>query len=72
MELIIGWALARSGSYKSYEILIEYLDDMRAILAEFTHDTLLKITNHDFGKVKGDWEYWLARNKANFKPEKTN
>ena len=72
MELILGRALARSGSYKGYEILIEYLDDMRAILAEFAHDTLVKITNRDFGKVMGDWKNWLARNKANLIPEKTN
>jgi len=72
MELILGRALARSGSDKGYQILIEYLDDMRAVLAEFAHDTLVKITNRDFGKVKGDWKNWLARNKANLKPEKTN
>lgn len=72
MELILGRALSRSGSEKGYEILIEYLDDMRAVLAEFAHGTLFKITSRDFGKDKEDWKSWLARNNAKLKPEKTN
>ena len=40
---------------------------MRAVLAEFAHNNLVKITDHDFGKVKEDWKNWLAKN--NYKPE---
>jgi flavin-dependent dehydrogenase len=60
MELILGRSLARSGSTEGYEILIEYLDDMRAVLAEFAHNALVKITDLDFGKDKEEWSGWLA------------
>ena len=63
LELILGRALARSGSLTGYEILIEYLDDMRAILAEFAHTTLGKITDQDFGKSKDLWSHWLISNE---------
>lgn len=68
MELILGRALARSGSAAGYEILIEYLDDMRAVLAEFSHGTLVKITKRDFGKKKEQWNKWLTTNKDGLKP----
>ena len=60
MEMILGRALARSGSEEGYQILVEYLDDMRAVLAEFAHNTLVKITDIDFGKGKEEWSSWLA------------
>ncbi|NND05651.1 MAG: FAD-dependent oxidoreductase [Saprospiraceae bacterium] len=62
MELILGRALSRSGSVEGYQILVEYLDDMRAILAEFAHTTLVKITDQDFGKDKVFWSHWLTSN----------
>lgn len=61
MELILGRSLARSGSAEGYEILIEYLDDMRGVLAEFAHNALVKITQlDDYGKNKEEWSSWLA------------
>jgi hypothetical protein len=60
MELILGRALARSGSEEGYQTLIEYLDDMRAVLAEFAHNALIKITGFDFGKDKRKWKNWLT------------
>jgi len=72
MELILGRALARSGSDEGYEILIEYLDDMRAVLAEFAHDTLVEVSNYDFGKDKQEWNNWLASNISALKPKRTN
>jgi hypothetical protein len=68
MELILGRALARSGSAEGYEVLIEYLEDMRAVLAEFSHGTLIKITKRDFGKKKEEWSKWLTINKGGLKP----
>lgn len=68
MELILGRALARSGSAEGYEILIEYLDDMRAVLAEFSHNTLVKITNCDFGKNRDEWSRWLITNNDRLNP----
>jgi flavin-dependent dehydrogenase len=68
IELILGRALARSGSVVGYEVLIEYLDDMRGVLGEFSHGTLVKITKHDFGKNKEEWGNWLTTNKGELTP----
>ena len=68
MELILGRALARSGSAEGYEVLIEYLDDMRAILAEFAHGALVKITDRDFGKNKQEWSDWMNAIATDLKP----
>ena len=68
LELIIGRALARSGSVDGLEILVEYLDDARAILTEFAHTTLIKITDKDFGKNKQKWSAWVNSNAVDFKP----
>jgi flavin-dependent dehydrogenase len=68
MELILGRALARSGSTDGYEVLIEYLDDMRAALAEFAHTTLHRVSSCDFGKDKMEWKAWLAAHKNELKP----
>lgn len=68
MEIILGRALARSGSAEGYEVLIEYLDDMRAALSEFVHVTLVRIADCDFGKDKGEWNKWLASNRNKLEP----
>ena len=68
LELIIGRALARSGSVDGLEILVEYLDDARAILTEFAHTTLIKITGEDFGKNKQKWSDWISAGTSDFQP----
>ena len=68
LELIIGRALARSGSVDGLEILVEYLDDARAILTEFAHTTLIKITGEDFGKNKQEWSDCINAIATDFKP----
>ena len=68
MEIILGRALARSGSAEGYKVLIEYLDDMRAVLAGFAHISLVKISNEDFGKDKDKWTNWLRRNETSLAP----
>ena len=68
LELIIGRALARSGSVDGVNILVEYLDDARAILTEFAHTTLIKITEKDFGKNKQEWSTWINAIATDFKP----
>jgi flavin-dependent dehydrogenase len=68
MELILGRGLARSGSAQGYEVLIDYLDDMRAILTEFAHGTLMKITHQDFGKDTDAWNKWLTANENTIEP----
>lgn len=59
LELEIGTALARSGSKEGFEILINYLDDSRSILAEYAHNSLILIREKDFGKGKDHWQKWL-------------
>jgi len=68
LELNLGRALARSGDIDGLNILIEYLDDMRAVLAEFAHTTLIRITNHDFGKNKSEWTAYANSITGSFKP----
>jgi hypothetical protein len=68
LELIIGRALTRSGSVDGLKILIEYLDDVRAVLAGFANSTLVKITSKDFWKNKSEWNNWLSLNESSFKP----
>lgn len=59
LELEIGTALARSGSIEGYEILVDYLDDNRAILAVYARNSLKLIQNGDFGQDKDRWRKWL-------------
>lgn len=59
LELEIASALARSGSKEGFKILVEYLDDNRAIMAQFAHNALKSIQNEDFGKNKALWQQWL-------------
>jgi hypothetical protein len=68
LELGIGRALARCGSPAGFEILISYLDDNRALLAEFAHTTLTAVTDRDYGKDARSWSGWLAEAKDSFKP----
>jgi thioredoxin reductase len=68
LELEIGTALARSGSKKGYEILIDYLDDSRAILGDYAHNSLKRIQNEDFKKNKDMWKQWLERIKDQISP----
>ena len=68
LELAIGRAMARCGSYKGIEILINYLDDNRALLAEQAHTELVSISGKDYGKSKKIWLEWLEENKNFLKP----
>jgi hypothetical protein len=49
MELMIGRALARCGSPLGFEILIAYLEDTRASLAEGAHSRLIALIGQDRG-----------------------
>jgi len=68
LELTIGRAMARCGSAAGYRVLIAYLDDTRALLAEHAHTELREITNEDFGKDAGAWSSWLATPNSEFQP----
>jgi len=68
LEVSIGRALARCGSTDGIDILISYLDDNRALLAEFAHTTLVAIAECDYGKDTRAWWTWLNEVKDSFKP----
>ena len=68
LELAIGRALARCGSSDGINVLISYLDDNRAILAEGAHTELVSITGRDYGKDAHAWRYWLEKAKDSIKP----
>ena len=68
LELLLGRAMARCGSIDGYNLLIEYLDDNRAVLAEFANTALSKITSVDYGKDKNDWNKWIEANEPIIEP----
>jgi ribulose 1,5-bisphosphate synthetase/thiazole synthase len=68
LELGLGKALARCGSPAGYRILIEYLDDNRAALAEQAQSNLIRLAGRDCGKVRSEWEEWLSANLSTLRP----
>ncbi|MGZ4162168.1 MAG: hypothetical protein ACXVNF_15415, partial [Neobacillus sp.] len=68
LELAVGRALARCGSAKGYEILINYLDDVRSLLSKQAHTELMRLSATDFQKDIKAWRNWLEKEKANLKP----
>lgn len=62
LELVIGRALARCGGVDGYIILVSYLNDSRALLAEHAHSELVAITGEDYGKDAQAWSRWIEFN----------
>jgi HEAT repeat protein len=55
LELMLARALARCGAPEGVDTLIDYLDDVRALLAEAAHDYLVVLTGMDMGKDRSGW-----------------
>lgn len=68
LELAIGRAPARCGSPHGLEMLIAYLDDVRALLAGQAHSELSAISGTDQGKDAEEWGRWLACVRSRLKP----
>jgi flavin-dependent dehydrogenase len=68
IEVTLGRALASLGDAEGYEILIDYLSDVRANQAEFAHMTLEQLTGRNDGKDPEAWRQWLEREKGALKP----
>jgi ribulose 1,5-bisphosphate synthetase/thiazole synthase len=68
LELAIGRALARCGSSDGFAILISYLADNRALLAEGAHSALVAISGRDYGKDARPWSSWLAEARDSLGP----
>ncbi|MEN6478339.1 MAG: FAD-dependent oxidoreductase [Anaerolineales bacterium] len=67
-ELLTGRALARCGSPEGFIILINYLEDVRASLAEHAHEELISITGEDYGKDVSAWAAWLEQTADQLEP----
>ena len=61
LELLIARALARCGSPYGAAVLIDYLDDVRALLASHAYSELAAISGHDLGQETAPWGEWLER-----------
>ena len=69
LELLICRAMARCGSPDGLIHLINYLNDVRAPLAEHAHTELIAITGKDFGKNMNAWSQWLEEEGEKLKPK---
>jgi hypothetical protein len=68
IEVTVGRTLASLGDAEGYDVLIEYLDDTRASLAEFAHMGLVELSERDNGKDARAWRQWLESARAFLKP----
>jgi hypothetical protein len=66
LEVVVGRALARCGSPEGVVILINYLNDVRGLLAEHAHDELVAITGQDLDAAA--WAEWLEVEGEGLKP----
>jgi hypothetical protein len=68
LELVLGRALARCGAVEGYLVLVAYLTDNRALLAEHAHTELKAITGEDYGKDASAWSQWIELNADSLVP----
>jgi hypothetical protein len=74
LETLIGRSLARCGSPQGYVILIDYLEDARAPLAEHAHSELVDVSAQSFasaqdlGKNPSAWGQWLEEAGEDLRP----
>lgn len=64
LELGIARAMARCGSPDGFDLLVDYLDDVRALLAERAHSELIDLTGVDYGKDAVAWASWLKASRS--------
>jgi hypothetical protein len=68
LEVVVARALARCTSTQGVITLINYLQDVRALLAEQAHSELIAISGKDFGKDPSAWSQWLEQHGDQLKP----
>ncbi len=71
LELALGRALAACGSPRGHDVLVAYLADTRALLAEQAHSRLTALTGADHGKDRRAWARCLAERGAFPRPPTT-
>jgi len=69
LELSVARALARCGDAEGYNVLIDYLGDMRGCLARSAHDELSALSGKDFGQQPEGWRTWLESHRAAISPQ---
>ncbi|WP_218090858.1 FAD-dependent oxidoreductase [Paenibacillus solanacearum] len=55
LELVIARTMAKCGSAIGVRILIEYLDDVQAVLSNHAHSELMSVTGKRLGKCSEEW-----------------
>jgi ribulose 1,5-bisphosphate synthetase/thiazole synthase len=68
LELSAARAMARCGSKEGYSILIEYLKDVRGVLARSAYDELKTLSKKDFSYDQEEWQDWLLDASIQPKP----
>ena len=68
LRLCVGRALARCGSLKGIECLIEFLEESRASMAINARKELEEITGQQYGYSRQDWKNCLKQNPGIFAP----
>ena len=68
LEFSIARALARCGSQRGYEILIDYLQDMRGFIARSALEELSDLTGAKHEMNWHKWNKWLLNNQQNLSP----
>ncbi len=68
LELLIARAMARCGSMQGAAILVNYLDDVRALLAAHAHSELLAISGQRLGRDSAAWAQWLEEQGERLPP----
>jgi len=63
LELGIARGMARCGGAEGFDLLVTYLDDVRALLAERANSELIDLTGVDLGKDAFAWTTWLVENQ---------
>lgn len=69
LELAIGRALARCACPDGYAVLIDYLEDVRSLLAGQALLELRRLSGKSFGAEPERWRSWLRERRADLLPQ---
>ncbi len=68
LELALGRALARCGAPEGYVVLIDYLRDVRALVADAAHVELMAVSGQSLLKDVSAWTDWLETHADALRP----
>jgi len=64
LEFCLGRALARCGCRRGYQIMLDYLNDIRGSLARSAHEELAALSGKSTGYDAAAWRLWLESTKS--------